>query len=103
MEHRIIVDPLTSFAHPSSASSKSCQSHAPALSEEPEPASYSTLRLLPPLRDNEYSLQYRHASPLRNLSVILWAGHIMRCKSHGYANEEETNGSIPGSRPRAAA
>ncbi|WP_437341311.1 hypothetical protein, partial [Burkholderia pseudomultivorans] len=25
-----------------------------------------------------------------DLSVISWAGHIMRCKSHGYANEEET-------------
>uniref|UniRef100_UPI001ABA5951 hypothetical protein n=1 Tax=Burkholderia cenocepacia TaxID=95486 RepID=UPI001ABA5951 len=25
----------------------------------------------------------------RDLSVILWAGHIMRCKSHGYADEEE--------------
>ncbi|WP_244141421.1 Imm71 family immunity protein, partial [Burkholderia vietnamiensis] len=24
-----------------------------------------------------------------DLSVISWAGHIMRCKSHGYANEEE--------------
>ncbi|WP_208448818.1 hypothetical protein, partial [Burkholderia cenocepacia] len=24
-----------------------------------------------------------------DLSVILWAGHIMRCKSHGYADEEE--------------
>ncbi|WP_233634762.1 PAAR domain-containing protein, partial [Burkholderia cenocepacia] len=23
------------------------------------------------------------------LSVISWAGHIMRCKGHGYANEEE--------------
>ncbi|WP_221623870.1 hypothetical protein, partial [Burkholderia stagnalis] len=25
-----------------------------------------------------------------DLSVILWAGHIMRGKSHGYADEEET-------------
>ncbi|WP_232427340.1 hypothetical protein, partial [Burkholderia ubonensis] len=24
-----------------------------------------------------------------DLSVILWAGHIMRVKSHGYADEEE--------------
>ncbi|WP_409071730.1 recombinase family protein [Burkholderia ubonensis] len=38
-----------------------------------------------------------------DLSVISWARHIMRGKSHGYANEEETNGSIPGSGPRAAA
>lgn len=29
--------------------------------------------------------------------------HIVRCKSHGYANEEETNGRIQGSGPRAAA
>jgi hypothetical protein len=25
----------------------------------------------------------------RDLSVISWARHIMRCKSHGNANEEE--------------
>ncbi|WP_217481573.1 hypothetical protein, partial [Burkholderia contaminans] len=25
----------------------------------------------------------------RDLSVISWAGHIMRCKGHGYADEEE--------------
>ncbi|WP_244097394.1 LysR family transcriptional regulator, partial [Burkholderia cenocepacia] len=32
----------------------------------------------------------RLAAKLRpDLSVILWAGHIMRCKSHGYADEEE--------------
>ncbi|WP_416053461.1 hypothetical protein [Burkholderia contaminans] len=41
---------------------------------------------------------------LPDLSVILWAGHIMRCKSHGYADEEEkTNRSASGSGPRAAA
>ncbi|WP_249220672.1 GNAT family N-acetyltransferase [Burkholderia cenocepacia] len=40
----------------------------------------------------------------KDLSVILWAGHIMRCKSHGYADEEEkTNRSASGSGPRAAA
>ncbi len=40
----------------------------------------------------------------RDLSVISWAGHIMRCKSHGYANEEEkANCSASGSGPRAAA
>jgi hypothetical protein len=46
----------------------------------------------------------QHCSATMGLSVILWAGHIMRDKSHGYADEEETkNGSIPGSGPRAAA
>ncbi|MFP3506327.1 hypothetical protein, partial [Burkholderia sp. SIMBA_062] len=40
----------------------------------------------------------------KDLSVISWAGHIMRCKSHGYADEEEkTNRSASGSGPRAAA
>ncbi|WP_208458384.1 hypothetical protein, partial [Burkholderia vietnamiensis] len=35
-----------------------------------------------------------------DLSVISWAGHIMRCKSHGYANEEEkANCSASGSGP----
>lgn len=39
-----------------------------------------------------------------DLSVILWAGHIMRCKGHGYADEiEKTNCSASGSGPRAAA
>ena len=39
-----------------------------------------------------------------DLSVISWARHIMRCKSHGYANEEEkANCSASGSGPRAAA
>ncbi|KVT70310.1 hypothetical protein WK58_18305 [Burkholderia ubonensis] len=44
-------------------------------------------------------------SPLsRDLSDILWARHIMRVKSHGYADEEEeTNGGLAGSGPRAAA
>ncbi|WP_208456455.1 hypothetical protein, partial [Burkholderia pseudomultivorans] len=37
----------------------------------------------------------RSISATLDLSVISWAGHIMRCKSHGYANEEETNGGIP--------
>ncbi|WP_232448831.1 DUF4365 domain-containing protein, partial [Burkholderia ubonensis] len=38
-----------------------------------------------------------------DLSVILWARHIMRVKSHGYADEEEeTNGGLAGSGPRAA-
>ncbi|WP_178377277.1 ATP-binding protein, partial [Burkholderia ubonensis] len=37
-----------------------------------------------------------------DLSVILWARHIMRVKSHGYADEEEeTNGGLAGSGPRA--
>lgn len=46
----------------------------------------------------------QHYSATMGLSVILWAGHIMGDKSHGYADEEETkNGSIPGSGPRAAA
>ncbi|WP_208450809.1 hypothetical protein, partial [Burkholderia cenocepacia] len=40
----------------------------------------------------------RFASGQVDLSVISWAGHIMRCKSHGYANEEETaNRSASGS------
>ncbi|AJX17470.1 transposase C of IS166 homeodomain protein [Burkholderia ubonensis MSMB22] len=40
----------------------------------------------------------------RDLSVILWARHIMRVKNHGYADEEEeTNGGLAGSGPRAAA
>src|SRR5690349_741736 len=39
----------------------------------------------------------------KGLSVILWARHIMRGKSHGYANEEETHGGVSGSGPRAAA
>jgi hypothetical protein len=43
------------------------------------------------------------ARAVLDLSVNLWARHIMRCKSHGYANEEETNGGVPGSGPRAAA
>ncbi|WP_208450692.1 hypothetical protein, partial [Burkholderia ambifaria] len=35
-----------------------------------------------------------------DLSVISWARHIMRCKGHGYANEEETaNCSASGSGP----
>ncbi|WP_218165629.1 hypothetical protein, partial [Burkholderia ubonensis] len=35
-----------------------------------------------------------------DLSVILWARHIMRVKSHGYADEEEeTNGGLAGSGP----
>lgn len=39
-----------------------------------------------------------------DLSVISWARHIMRCKGHGYADEEEkTNCSASGSGPRAAA
>lgn len=39
-----------------------------------------------------------------DLSAISWAGHIMRCKSHGYADEEEkANCSASGSGPRAAA
>ncbi|WP_208459777.1 hypothetical protein, partial [Paraburkholderia caribensis] len=33
----------------------------------------------------------------KGLSVILWARHIMRGKSHGYANEEETHGGVSGS------
>nr|WP_244104446.1 hypothetical protein [Burkholderia vietnamiensis] len=47
----------------------------------------------------------RHQTPLHgDLSVISWAGHIMRCKSHEYANEEEkANCSASGSGPRAAA
>ncbi|KVR40656.1 hypothetical protein WK16_12840 [Burkholderia ubonensis] len=41
---------------------------------------------------------------VQDLSVILWARHIMRVKSHGYADEEEeTNGGLAGSGPRAAA
>jgi hypothetical protein len=32
-----------------------------------------------------------------SLSGILWAGHIMRVKDHGYADEEETHGSFSGS------
>ena len=49
------------------------------------------------------SLKRGHVVHL-DLSVILWAGHIMRCKSHGYADEEEkTNRSASGSGPRAAA
>ncbi|MBN3750115.1 hypothetical protein G3N96_32555 [Burkholderia sp. Se-20373] len=41
---------------------------------------------------------------LLDLSVISWARHIMRCKGHGYADEEkETNCSASGSGPRAAA
>ncbi|MBR8206736.1 hypothetical protein [Burkholderia vietnamiensis] len=44
------------------------------------------------------------AAARADLSVISWAGHIMRCKSHGYANEEEkANCSASGSGPRAAA
>ncbi|OJB21881.1 hypothetical protein BGV55_27310 [Burkholderia ubonensis] len=40
----------------------------------------------------------------KDLSVILWARHIMRVKNHGYADEEEeTNGGLAGSGPRAAA
>ncbi|WP_162631619.1 hypothetical protein [Burkholderia sp. JP2-270] len=40
----------------------------------------------------------------KDLSVISWAGHIMRYKSHGYADEEEeANRSASGSGPRAAA
>ncbi|WP_208456799.1 hypothetical protein, partial [Burkholderia sp. BCC0397] len=36
-----------------------------------------------------------------DLSVILWAGHIMRGKSHGYVDEEEeANRSASGSGPR---
>ncbi|PRE50183.1 hypothetical protein DB771_17825, partial [Burkholderia sp. AU29985] len=31
----------------------------------------------------------RGSAAQQGLSVISWAGHIMRCKSHGYANEEE--------------
>ncbi|WP_261539682.1 restriction endonuclease fold toxin 5 domain-containing protein [Burkholderia multivorans] len=39
-----------------------------------------------------------------DLSVISWARHIMGCKSHGYADEEEkANRSASGSGPRAAA
>ncbi|WP_428840139.1 hypothetical protein [Burkholderia cenocepacia] len=39
-----------------------------------------------------------------DLSVISWARHMMRCKSHGYADEEEkTDCRASGSGPRAAA
>ncbi|WP_218165530.1 hypothetical protein, partial [Burkholderia ubonensis] len=32
-----------------------------------------------------------------DVSVILWARHIMRVKNHGYADEEEeTNGGLAG-------
>lgn len=37
------------------------------------------------------------------LSVILCAGHIMRTKDHGYADEEETHSSRSGGGPWAAA
>lgn len=38
-----------------------------------------------------------------SLSVISWARHIMRVKSHGYANEEETYYCRTGGYPRATA
>lgn len=38
------------------------------------------------------------------LSVISWARHIVRCKSHGYADEEEkANGGASSCGPRGAA
>ncbi|WP_224011285.1 tyrosine-type recombinase/integrase, partial [Cupriavidus pinatubonensis] len=39
--------------------------------------------------------------PLPDLSGILCTRHIMRGNDHGYANEEETYGSVTGSGPRA--
>ncbi|WP_155628305.1 homocysteine S-methyltransferase family protein [Burkholderia multivorans] len=42
--------------------------------------------------------------PEQGLSAISWGRHIMGCKSHGYADEEEkANRSASGSGPRAAA
>ncbi|KWB48984.1 hypothetical protein WL37_11525 [Burkholderia ubonensis] len=59
------------------------------------------------VQPNQKNLELTHrerpeAQP--DLSVILWARHIMRVKNHGYADEEEeTNGGLAGSGPRAAA
>lgn len=38
---------------------------------------------------------------LTGLSVILCAGHIMRTKDHGYANEKETHSGRSGGGPWA--
>ncbi|WP_429536096.1 hypothetical protein [Paraburkholderia youngii] len=45
---------------------------------------------------------YIYAKGNEDLSGILWVRHIMRGKSHGYADEEETYGRSSGGGPRAA-
>nr|CCA81888.1 hypothetical protein BDB_160126 [blood disease bacterium R229] len=51
----------------------------------------------------EYNISVPSASPVMGLSEILCARHIMRSRSHGYADEEETHVGVAGSGARAVA